>query len=256
MKIAIIGQNVDQKKKIVTKFLNLNNSYGSPKESIYDDVEKNPDTKYNQGWNQTERQIYDKMSFLISQMDKFADKKNIIYIGSSIDILAEVMALYSIEEVSEDFVEKMIYWNRKLMQKLDLIYWLPSPQKVIKQTDSEDGQSDQQEVDLQIFFNSQLEIIYNNIWNDYLQNFDNSEILPRDCPGIAFFESDNPALQLNDSVSDLDNVDQSSRMEDMAKLERLIRDKKMRDKMFQILSQNTIPLVDGGRMPVGEIKIT
>ncbi len=163
MKIAIIGQNVDQKKKIVTKFLNLNNSYGSPKESIYDDVEKNRDTKYNQGWNQTERQIYDKMSFLISQMDKFADKKNIVYIGSSIDILAEVMALYSIEEVSEDFVEKMIYWNRKLMQKLDLIYWLPSPQKVIKQTESQDGQSDQQEVDLQIFFNSQLEIIYNNI---------------------------------------------------------------------------------------------
>ena len=43
----------------------------------------------------------------------------------------ETIALNGMEEVGSDFVEKIIYWNQKLMKKLDLIYWLPDAEKVL-----------------------------------------------------------------------------------------------------------------------------
>jgi hypothetical protein len=189
------------------------------------------------------------MSIVTDQMDKYKDKTNVVYCGHSLDILAETMTLYGMEEVSDEFVEKMIYWNRKLMQKLDLIYWLPSPDKIIELKDDE-------EVEYEKYYEHQLEVVYNNIWNDYTERFDISEILPRDCPGMAFFETDTPAAEMFEIVHDLDTVDdKTARMDDMAKLDRIIKDKKLLDQMKNALMERSIPLPSGEYVSQGGIKI-
>lgn len=250
MKIAIIGQNVDGKKKIIEKFLQLIGNYGTVKESIHDDeIEVKDDLKLDENWNEVETELYQRMSLVTDQMDKYADKTNVVYNGHSLDILAETMTLYGMEEVSEEFVEKMIYWNRKLMQKLDLIYWLASPEKVIEIKDDE-------EVEYEKFYDHQLEVVYNNIWNDYTTRFDVSEILPRDCPGMAFFETDAPAAEMFEIVHDIDTVDdKTARMDDMAKLDKIIKDKKLLDQMKNALMENTIPLPSGERISSGGISL-
>lgn len=250
MKIAIIGQNVDGKKKIIEKFLQLIGNYGTVKESIHDEqFEVKDDLKLNDEWNEVEKELYQRMSLVTDQMDKYADKTNVVFNGHSLDILAETMTLYGMEEVSEEFVEKIIYWNRKLMQKLDLIYWLASPEKVIEIKDDE-------EVEYEKFYEHQLEVVYNNIWNDYTTRFEVSEILPRDCPGIAFFETDTPAAEMFEIVHDLDTVDdKTARMDDMAKLDKIIKDKKLLDQMKNALMENTIPLPSGERVSSGGISL-
>jgi hypothetical protein len=250
MKIAIIGQDVDSKKKIIEKFLQLIGNYGTVKESIHDnEFEVKDDLKLNEEWNEVEVELYQRMSVVTDQMDKYADKTNIVYCGHSLDILAETMALYAMEEVSDEFVEKMIYWNRKLMQKLDLIYWLASPDKILELKDDE-------EVEYEKYFEHQMEVVYNNIWNDYTTRFEVSEILPRDCPGMAFFESDSPASEMFEIVHDLDNVDdKTARMDDIAKLDRIIKDKKLLEQMKSAMMERTIPLPNGEIMTSGGINL-
>lgn len=250
MKIAIIGQDVDSKKKIIEKFLQLIGNYGTVKESVHDDeFEVKDDLKLNEEWNEVETELYQRMSVVTDQMDKYADKTNIVYCGHSLDILAETMALYAMEEVGADFVEKMIYWNRKLMQKLDLIYWLASPDKILELKEDE-------EVEYEKYFEHQMEVIYNNIWNDYTTRFEVSEILPRDCPGMAFFESDTPAAEMFEIVHDLDTVDdKTARMDDMAKLDRIIKDKKLLEQMKSAMMERTIPLPNGEIMTSGGINL-
>lgn len=250
MKIAIIGQDVDSKKKIIEKFLQLIGNYGTVKESVHDDeIEVKDDLKLNEEWNAVEIELYQRMSVVTDQMDKYADKTNIVYCGHSLDILAETMALYAMEEVSDDFVEKMIYWNRKLMQKLDLIYWLASPDKILELKEDE-------EVEYEKYFEHQMEVVYNNIWNDYTTRFEVSEILPRDCPGMAFFESDTPASEMFEIVHDLDTVDdKTARMDDMAKLDRIIKDKKLLEQMKSAMMERTIPLPNGEIMTSGGINL-
>lgn len=250
MKIAIIGQNVEQKKTVIEKFLQLIGTYGTVKQSIHDEeFQIKDDLKLNEEWNEVEIELYQRMSIVTDQMDKYKDKTNVVYCGHSLDILAETMTLYGMEEVSDEFVEKMIYWNRKLMQKLDLIYWLPSPDKIIELKDDE-------EVEYEKYYEHQLEVVYNNIWNDYTERFDISEILPRDCPGMAFFETDTPAAEMFEIVHDLDTVDdKTARMDDMAKLDRIIKDKKLLDQMKNALMERSIPLPSGEYVSQGGIKI-
>lgn len=250
MKIAIIGQDVDSKKKIIEKFLQLIGNYGTVKQSVHDnEFEVKDDLKLNEEWNEVEVELYQRMSVVTDQMDKYADKTNIVYCGHSLDILAETMALYAMEEVSDEFVEKMIYWNRKLMQKLDLIYWLASPDKILELKDDE-------EVEYEKYFEHQMEVVYNNIWNDYTTRFEVSEILPRDCPGMAFFESDTPASEMFEIVHDLDNVDdKTARMDDIAKLDRIIKDKKLLEQMKSAMMERTIPLPNGEIMTSGGINL-
>ena len=251
MKIAIIGQNVEAKKKILEKFLELCSDYGTLKETIYDEeVSVSDEVKFNEEWNETEKEVYKRIAFLTTQHDKYTDKENVIWVGHSLDILMETIALNSMEEVGSDFVEKIIYWNQKLMKKLDLIYWLPDADKVL--TDIKEDE----EVDLEKWFEHSVEIAYNNIWDDYLNNFDNSVILPRHCPGIGVFESEDGGAELADIVQDLHATDgKDTRLDDIAKLDNIIKDKKLLEGMKKVLMQNTIPLPSGERVTSGGISL-
>jgi hypothetical protein len=115
---------------------------------------------------------------------------------------------------------------------------------------------DDEEVEYEKYYEHQLEVVYNNIWGDYTERFNTSEILPRDCPGMAFFETDTPATEMYEIVQDLDTVDdKTARMDDMAKLDRIIKDKKLLDMMKASLMQNTIPLPTGERITSGGIDL-
>lgn len=260
MKIAIIGQNVESKKKILSKFLELCSDYGTFKETIYDeDVVVSSEIKFNEEWNETEKELYKRIAFLTTQMDKSEDKKNVIWVGHSLDVLIETMSLSGVGEVSSDFVEKIIYWNQKLMKKLDLIYWLPDSDSILEKDELEKMETlegDELDDAWEKFDRHQVEVLYNNIWDDYLQNFDNSVILPRYCPGIGVFETESPAVELADIVQDLhETEDKDTRLEDIAKLDKIIKDKKLLDGMKKVLMQNTIPLPSGERVTSGGISL-
>lgn len=251
MKIAIIGQNVENKKKILEKFLELCSDYGTLAETIYDEeVSVVDEVKFNEEWNNTEKEVYKRIAFLTTQHDKFKDKENVIWVGHSLDILMEAIALNAMEEVSSDFVEKIIYWNQKLMKKLDLIYWLPDADKVLGEINEDE------EVDLDKWFEHSVEIAYNNIWDDYLNNFDNSVILPRHCPGIGVFESEDGGAELADIVQDLHDTDgKDTRLDDIAKLDNIIKDKKLLEGMKKVLMEKSIPLPSGERVTSGGISL-
>lgn len=251
MKIAIIGQNIEDKKKILEKFLELCSDYGTLAETIYDEeVSVADDVKFNEEWNETEKEVYKRIAFLTTQHDKYADKENVIWVGHSLDILMETIALNGMEEVGSDFVEKIIYWNQKLMKKLDLIYWLPDSEKVL--TDIKEDE----EIDLDKWFEHSVEVAYNNIWDDYINNFDRSVILPRHCPGIGVFESEAPGAELADIVQDLHATEgKDTRLDDIAKLDHIIKDKRLLDSMKKVLMQNTIPLPSGERVTSGGISL-
>ena len=185
-------------------------------------------------------------------MDKYHDKDYIVYNGHSLDVLAETLVLYGMEEVSSDFVEKMIYWNQRCMKKLDLIYWWASADKIIEIKED----TDFEKIEDDVYYEHQLEVVYNNIWNDYVSNFDKSEILPKDCPGMAFFETDRPGAEMAEIVQDLDTSDlETQRMDDMAKLDKIIKDKKLLDMMKNTLKQNIIPLPSGEKITSGSISL-
>ena len=251
MKIAIIGQNIEAKKKILEKFLELCSDYGTLAETIYDEeVSVSEDVKLNEEWNETEKEVYKRIAFLATQHDKYADKENVIWVGHSLDILMETIALNGMEEVGSDFVEKIIYWNQKLMKKLDLIYWLPDAEKVL--TDIKEDE----EIDLDKWFEHSVEVAYNNIWDDYINNFDHSVILPRHCPGMGVFETEAPGAELADIVQDLHATDgKDTRLDDIAKLDTIIKDKRLLDGMKKVLMQSTIPLPSGERVTSGGISL-
>ena len=251
MKIAIIGQNVEAKKKIVEKFIELCPDYGTLVENIYDEeVSVADEVKFNEEWNETEKEVYKRIAFLTTQHDKCADKENVIWVGHSLDILMETIALNGMEEVCSDFVEKIIYWNQKLMKKLDLIYWLPDAEKIL--TDIKEDE----EIDLDKWFEHSVEVAYNNIWDDYINNFDHSVILPRHCPGMGVFESEAPGAELADIVQDLHATEgKDTRLDDIAKLDHIIKDKRLLDGMKKVLMQNTIPLPSGERVTSGSISL-
>lgn len=138
------------------------------------------------------------------------------------------------------------------MKKLDLIYWWASADKIIEIKED----TDVDKIEDEVYYEHQLEVVYNNIWNEYVSNFDKSEILPKDCPGMAFFETDRPGAEMAEIVQDLDTTDlETQRMDDMAKLDKIIKDKKLLDMMKNTLKQSTIPLPSGERITSGCISL-
>lgn len=259
MKIAIIGQNVEQKIKLLNSFSSICSSYGHFQTNIYnfEESEEEPDVlaevqkvKLNEQYNETQKSLFKRICLLTAQHDKANDKENVIWLGHSLDVLVETITLAAMEEVSDDFVEKIIYWNKKLMKKLDLIYWLPDADKFLTDVKQDE------EVDLDKWFEHSVEIAYNNIWDDYITNFDKSEILPRECPGMGVFETADYAAELADIVQDLHATDgKDTRLDDIEKLNSIIKDKRLLKGIHEALSSKTIPLPDGGIVTSGEIKI-
>lgn len=131
MKIAICGSNDENRLHLIKSFISKWPMYATPAENIFDDIQwPSESTKdleeLKSKLNDVEKILFAKMLLLETQYEKYNDNRYIIYNGSSIDILINALALCEEGIVSEDFVERVIYHNKKLLRKLDVIYYQPN----------------------------------------------------------------------------------------------------------------------------------
>lgn len=255
MKIAFIGSQEDRLRDLTKKFLNEWDTFVCPSVSIFDDEIDIPEdiglsTEKINKFNEVEKDLYLRMCFLEYQMDKYKEEKNVVWTGSTLDILALTMIHREYGGVSDDFVETIIYKNKKIIKKLDLIYWMPSEKFFTEPNEEEiasiglDEDGNKKKVEIMTVEEQLLEIVYNNIWNDYVKNFEDSIIFPKKCPGIALFETTDPIDEIRGIVTHSGNLTLND--EDGQAIEKLthaIRDKRLLKNVMEILKKPSIPLL-------------
>ena len=73
---------------------------------------------------------------------------------------------------------------------------------------------------------------------------------------MGVFESEVPGTELADIVQDLHATEgKDTRLDDIAKLDHIIKDKRLLDGMKKVLMQSTIPLPSGERVTSGSISL-
>jgi hypothetical protein len=73
---------------------------------------------------------------------------------------------------------------------------------------------------------------------------------------MGVFETEAPGAELADIVQDLHATEgKDTRLDDIAKLDHIIKDKRLLDGMKKVLMQNTIPLPSGERVTSGGISM-
>lgn len=156
MKIAICGSNDENRLHLIKSFISKWPMYATPAENIFEDT-KWPDesTKdledLKNELNEVEQLLFAKMILIDKQYENYKENGYIIYNGCGIDILVNSLILCEQGFVSEDFVEKIIYHNKKLLRKLDVVYYLPD------NTISEESEEDKKI----------LESVYWNFYDNY-----------------------------------------------------------------------------------------
>lgn len=253
MKIAFIGTQEDRLRKLTKDFLDEWNTFVTPVSTIYDEELTIPDDikiplEKLDKFNEIERDLYLRMALLDYQYEKYKERKNVVWIGSSLDVLAEALLYNNLEAVSDEFVTEMIYKSKKIIKHLDLIYWMPSDklfeeeeeeEHTIKEENTDSSKKDVMTEDERI-----LETIYNNFWNDYIIDFDKSKIFPKSCPGIAYFETLSPISELRQIVTQAGNLtgETDDESQSIEKLMHAIKDKRVLKKAMEILKKPNIPL--------------
>lgn len=242
MKIAIVSANDTKRKELVENIVKAwGGVFPTPALTIASELTeedvKTPSSIDLTQWNETEQYLYRRLFLLQKQAEDYREEKNIVYNGSTLDILANALYLMSLGEVTPEFVEKMVYWNKIVMKTLDLIYILPAhkePEEGEILTE-EEGET-----------NALDNIIY-NLFTEYTDNIEKSEIFPaQDCPGIAVLETDDPITEIRlvvDSNGNLAGEDDPSQVQ---KLYDSIKDPRLLKNVKEIMEAKTIPLIGGG----------
>ena len=249
MKIAFIGTQDERLRNLAKDFLNEWTTFVTPVSTIYDEELEIPDDikipmEKLDKFNEIERDLYLRMALLDYQYEKYKDRKNVVWVGSSLDVLAESLLYNNLDAVSDDFVTEMIYKSKKIIKNLDLIYWMPSDKLfneeeklTIKEDIKDEEQKDVMSEDERI-----LETIYNNFWNDYIVDFEKSKIFPKSCPGLAYFETTNHINELRQIVNQAGNLTGDDDTQSIEKLMHAIKDKKLLKNALEILKKPSIPL--------------
>ena len=172
-------------KNLIKQVQGLWPKYVSPIQTIFDEDTDNK--KLENESNETVKKVladlneFEKDNFLgwnmlYQQYDKYSNQKYIIYNGSPVDLFAMAMVMRGYGQVSDEYIEKTIYYLKRYLRKLDVVYWLPN----------ENGTEGLEEVDLA------LETLYNGIYNQYRTNFSTSPYFDHDyCPAIIRFDTTN-----------------------------------------------------------------
>lgn len=214
MKIAICGSNPESNAKMVKDFMSMYSLYKSPGKTIFDEevpeLENMPSALFDTlvHLNDKEKELYMAMQLLNTQYDKYEDKGFIIYNGCPLDVLVHTIANAECsDDVDDEFVEKIIYWSKKLIKKLDLILWLPDKTAwKSKEVELENGTKVNE-----LYTENVLEKVYNNLYTNYMENFSSSIFFDHeDCPGYIGLESDDPMAELQnilDSKGGMDDDD-------------------------------------------------
>ena len=215
MKIALSGLKPDVHKEIIKQVQGLWPMYVSPIQTIFDEDADNE--KLEQEANDTVKKVladlneFEKDNFLgwnllYSQFEKYSKQKHIIYNGSPIDLFVSAMMMRGYEQVSDEYIEKVIRYLKKYLRKLDVVYWVPN----------ETGTEELDEVD------GALETLYNGIYNQYHNNFHTSPYFDHDyCPAFIRFDSTNYLEEMKyiiDHKGNLEGSEQSRELEDETKV--------------------------------------
>lgn len=188
MKIAISSSCDESRNNLIKAFISQWPMYATPSTTIFENISWPEDeneapalSELREKLNDVEQCLFAKMLLLERQYDEYKDVGYIVYNGSGADILVNALRLCEEGYVSEDFVERIIYHNKKLMKKLDVIYWLPNS------TITEDSKVE----------DIQLENIYNNFYENYQTDFANSPFFDQqDCPSLLLLESSSPINEI------------------------------------------------------------
>lgn len=219
MKIALCGSNDTARADLVKAFISQWPMYATPIETIFDDIKwpENLGESLNdlkEKLNDVEQILFAKMLLLEKQYEQFATQGHIIYNGSGIDILINSLILCENGYVTEDFVERIIYHNKKLLRKIDVVYYIPN--------DNINEESSEAE--------KMLEMVYWNFYDNYQTDFKNSPFFDHDnCPSILILESKSPINEIKMLLDTNGNLEGTSsggadgELLDMEKMKKVLR---------------------------------
>lgn len=200
MKIAISGSNDKNRANLIKSFISQWPMYATPSETIFQDIswpESAPaaleDTKA--GMNEIEQKLFAKILLIEQQYEKYKDVGYIIYDGCGVDVLVNALILCEENYVSEEFVEKVIYHNKKLLRGLDVVYYMP-----------DNALSDESADELKT-----LESVYWNFYDNYQTDFDNSPFFDhKNCPSILLLDTDSPINEIKMLIDKNGNLEGTS----------------------------------------------
>lgn len=217
MKIAICGKDDAARADMIKSFISQWPMYATPAETIWNTERTWPDEcsksllKTKEKLNEAEQYLFNKILLLEEQNLKFKEHGYIIFNGSSLDILVNTAVLCEQNYVSEEFMEKIIYHNKKILHDIDVIYWLPD--ESINEESNDDDKL--------------LEIAYANLYDSYQVEFDKSPFFDhKNCPSIMIADPKNPLIEVKmllDSNGNLDTTSQGGSDGDLIDTEKLKR---------------------------------
>jgi hypothetical protein len=189
--------------------------------------------------NEAEKQLFGKLILIETQLEKYAEHGYLLFNGSGIDILVNALILCENEVVSEDFVEKIIYHNKKILRMLDVVYFTPND------TVNEDSPEP----------DKMLESVYWNFYDNYQTDFANSPFFDhKNCASILLLETDSPISEIKmllDSNGNLEGTSHggSDAIVDTSRLQRVLKSNP------RLLEAALESLKGGGPSNVGSITL-
>lgn len=186
MKIALCGGDEDSRDKLIKSFISQWPMYAMPAENIYNtdlaenDIPEALKETYS-AMNEIEKQLFGKLILIENQLEKYSEQGHLLFNGSGIDVLVNALILCENEAVSEDFVEKIIYHNKKILRSLDVVYFIPN------NTVNEDSPEPDR----------MIESVYWNFYDNYQSEFDSSPFFDhKNCASILLLETDSPINEI------------------------------------------------------------
>lgn len=186
MKIAFCGSDNEYRKSIIKSFISQWPMYATPADDIFNSVKWPEDAhedlnESKSKLNDVEQLLFTKLIFFEKQLETYKDVGHIIYNGSGIDILVNSLILCEEGLVSEEFVEKVIYHNKKILRDLDVVYFVPN--KTLTEESSHEDLC--------------LEGVYWNFYENFQTEFHNSPFFDQqNCASILLLESDSPINEI------------------------------------------------------------
>lgn len=216
MKIAFCGSDNEYRKSIIKSFISQWPMYATPADDIFGNVtwpenvhENLNDSKSK--LNEVEQLLFTKLIFFETQLEKYKDVGHIVYNGAGIDILVNSLILCEEGLVSEEFVEKVIYHNKKILRDLDVVYFVPN--RTLTEESSHDDLC--------------LEGVYWNFYENFQTEFDTSPFFDQqNCASILLLETDSPINEIKmllDKNGNLEGTSQGGTDGDLIDADKLKR---------------------------------
>lgn len=167
------------------------------------------------GFNDDEKTLMYKNYTIGSQYDKYKKEEFMFFNGGTIDVLIDAIIGNANGKISEKVVTKCIYYNKKLLRNIDVVYWIPDTNfwklreieaKKIESNKEEDKQEEEKKegeenIEVTLTEEEQLrEQAYWNLLQDYQFNIEASPYFDsEDSPLFAMIDGD-PVVAMSEVI--------------------------------------------------------